>query len=225
MSIFSRVSDIIAANLNALLDRAEHPEAMLAQVIREMEDGVSQARRSAAVAVAAERRLRREWDEHRSGVEIWTARARDALAAGREDLACRALGRKQEHGAVARSLEEQHIEAARLAESARTALHALEARLAEARRRQRTLVARHRTAQVHVAVHRHLDAGRADFGASLARFDRLEDRLSRSVDELCAEADLHDPAGLEAEFTDLERERTIERELVALKGEALEPPR
>jgi phage shock protein A len=219
MSIFSRISDILTANLNALLDRAEDPEALLAQVIREMEQSLARARRSAAVAIAAERRLRRERDDYRLGADHWKGRARDALAAGREELARRALARKQEHDALARNLEEQHAEAVQSGQLARNALQALEARLAEARRKQRALLARHRTAQIRVEVHRYLGAGRADFGASLARFDRLEDRLSRCADELTAEADLHDLTGLEAEFTDLERQRAIDRELEALKRE------
>ncbi len=219
MSIVSRVTDIVAANLNALLDRAENPEALLAQVIREMEAGLARARRSTAVAVAAERCLIRERDEHRVAAEHWKARAKDALAAEREDLARRALARKVEHDATVQGLDEQHADAALTSQSAREALHALDARLAEARRKQRTLFARHRTAQVRVEVHRHMGAGRSNFGASLARFDRLEDRLSRSADELAAEADLHDPVNLEAEFNDLDRQRTIERELTALKCE------
>ncbi len=223
MGIFSRVSDIITANLNALLDRAEDPEALLAQMIREMEAGVARARRSAAVAIADERRLRRERDDHQAGADRWKGRAGEALAAGREDLARRALARKQEHDALADSLEEQHAAAAQTGQSARTALHALEARLAEARRRQRALLARRRAAQVRVEVHRHVGAGRADFGASLARFDRLEDRLSRDADELAAEADLHDSAGLEADFAELERQRAIDRELEALRREGAGP--
>jgi phage shock protein A len=219
VGIISRVSDILTANLNARLDRAEDPEAMLAQVVRAMGCGLARSRRAAAVAIAAERRLRRERDGHRTQADHWKGRAREALAAGREDLARRALARKQEHDALARSLDEQHAEAAQTGESARAALLALEARLAEARRKERTLLARHRAAQVRVEVCRHLGAGRADFGASLARFDRLEDRLSRCADELAAEADLHAPASLEAEFTDLDRQRAIERELEELKCE------
>jgi phage shock protein A len=223
MGIVSRVSDIITANLNALLDRAEDPEALLAQVVREMEDGLARALRCAAVAIAAERRLRRERDDHRARADHWKGRAGEALAAGREDLARRALARKHEHDALARGLEEEHAEAGQTERSARTALHALEARLAEALRRQRALLARHRAALVRVEVRRQFGDGRADFGASLARFDRLEDQLERRADELAAEADLHDPTGLEAEFTDLERQRAIDRELEALKCERAGP--
>jgi phage shock protein A len=219
MGMFSRIFDIFTANLNALLDRAENPEVMLDQMIRDMEGSLARARRYAAVAIAAESRLRRDRDDNRDQVEQWTARAREALAAGREELARRALARKQEHNLLARSLEEEYTEALQAGQSARTALQALEARLAEARAKQRVLLARHRTAQVRIEVYRHLDVGRTNFGASAARFDRLADRLSQRVEELTAEAELHDLSGLEAEFTDLERRLAIDRELETLKRE------
>jgi phage shock protein A len=219
MGIFFRISDIFSANLNALLDRAENPEVMLDQMIREMEEGLARARRFAAVAIAAEGRLRRDCDDNREHAERWKARAREALAAGREEMARRALARKQEHDALARSLEEEYAEAVQASESARTALQALEARLAEARRKQRVLLARHRTAQVRIDVYRHLDFDRSHFGASLARFDRWAERLGRRVEELVAEAELHNLSGPETEFTDLDRRLTIDRELEALKRE------
>jgi phage shock protein A len=217
MGIISRLSDIFAANLNALLDRAENPEVMLDHMIREMEDGLALARRYAAVALAAEVRLRRDRDDSRERAEQWKARAREALAAGHEELARRALARKQEHDALARSLEEEHAEALQASESARTALQALEARLAEARRKQRVLLARHRTAQVRIEVYRHLDVGQSVFGVSLARFDRWADRLGRRVEELVAEAELHNLSGSEVEFTDLERRLAIDRELEEIR--------
>jgi phage shock protein A len=219
MGIFSRISDIIAANLNAMLDRAENPEVMLEHIIREMEDSYARARRYTATAIAAESRLRRDRDANRDQVEQWKARARQALAAGREELARRALARTQEHDMLARSLDEEFAEAVQAGQSARTALQALEARLAEARAKQRVLLARCRTAQVRIEVYRRLDFRRTNFGASQARFDRLADRLSQRVEERAAEADLHDLSGLEAEFTDLERRLAIDQELEAMKRE------
>ena len=217
MSLFSRISDILSANLNALLDRAENPEVMLNQLIREMEDCLVRARRYAAVAIAAEIRLRRDRDDNHALGEQWKSRAREALVAGREELARQALARKQEHEALARGLEHEHSEALRVGQSARTTLEALGARLTEARRKQQVLIARHRIAQVRVEVYRYLGAGQSNFVASQARFDRLADRISERVDELAAEAELHDRTGLEADFTDLERQRAIARELEALK--------
>jgi phage shock protein A len=224
MVMFSRIFDIFTANLNALLDRAEHPEVMLDQMIREMEDSLTRARRYAAVAVAAEGRLRRDRDDNQGQVEHWTARAREALAAGREELARNALSRKQDHDELARSLDEEYAEARRAAQSARTALQALETRLAEARAKRRVLLARHRTAQVRLEVYRHLDVGRSTFGASAARFDCLADRLSQRIEELAAEAELCDPSGLETEFIDLEQRLAIDRDLEAMKSEGQRKP-
>src|SRR5437868_3799448 len=97
MGLFTRLADLISANLNSLLDAAEDPERMLAQVIREMEDGLAAARRQGAVAVAAERRLGRELEQNRAAAGLWKERARKALAGRREDLARKALARKLEH--------------------------------------------------------------------------------------------------------------------------------
>lgn len=215
MGIVSRISDIVTAKIHAVLDRAEDQEALLAQVIREMEDDLARARRYAAVAIAAERRLLRERDDSQSQAEHWKGRARAALAAGQEVRARRALARKQEYDMLARTLDEQHAEALQTGESARAALQQLESRLADASRRQRALDARHRTAQVRVEAHRVF--GSADFGASQARFNRLESRLSQCVEEPVAEADLCDHNGIELEFSDLERRQAIEAELAELK--------
>src|SRR5438270_172646 len=143
MGVFSRLSDIITANVHALLDRAEHPERMLAQVIREMEASLARARHYAAAAIAAERHLARELERHRAEARHWREHARQALTAGREDLARRALLRKAEHDNLIRELEPQLAAARQTGDNVRTALRALEARLAEARRRQGAILARH----------------------------------------------------------------------------------
>ena len=97
MNIFSRLSDIISANLNALLDRAENPEVMIAHIIREMEEGLARARRLGASAVAAEKRIGRELEQKRQQAELWRNKARSAIDRGREDLARRALERCLDH--------------------------------------------------------------------------------------------------------------------------------
>jgi phage shock protein A len=168
--------------------------------------------------VAAERRLGRELESNRAQAEYWKARAREALGRGREDLARRALLRKREHDDLAAGLEAQHAEAVRTGTGVRTALRALEARLAEARRRQRALVARHRAARVRVEVHQAVGVG--GFDAAHAKFERLADRLVEFEDEVAAQAELHQALdGLEAEFADLEREQAVAAELEALKRE------
>ncbi len=220
MGIFARLSDIITSNINALLDRAENPEWMIAQIIREMEEGLASAKRYAATAIAAERRIGRELEQNRLQVEHWKSKARQALAADREDLARRALARKMEHENLSRSLEHQHGASLETCQNVRTALHALEARLAEARRKQRMLLARHRAAQARVELHRVVGAGFPAFCGAQAKFDRIENQLIDFEDELVALADLHHvQTGLEADFAELERQKAIEDELQEMKRE------
>jgi phage shock protein A len=220
MGIFSRLSDIISSNINALLDRAENPEWMIAQIIREMEEGLANAKRYAATAIAAERRIGRELEQNRLQAEHWKFMARQALAAEREDLARRALARKMEHEDLVRSLENQHTQALQTCQNVRTSLHALEARLAEARRKQRTLLARHRAAQARVELHRVAGAGFPAFSGAQAKFDRFENQLIDFEDELGALADLNNiQTGLEVDFAELERQQAIEEELQEMKRE------
>ena len=220
MRLFVRLCDIMAANVNALLDRAESPAKMAAQIVREMEDGVAVARRHAAAAIAAERRLVRELEQNRAQADFYKSKARAALAANRADLARRMLARKKEHEELAQNLESQHAHAAQTSAQVRTALRALEARLAEARRRQRSLLARHGAAKVHVQLQR-AGAGLAGLHSSHARLDRLEERLEAFEDELAAEAELGQPdaSGPETELANLQRERAIDEELEELKRE------
>jgi len=220
MGIFARLSDIITSNINALLDRAENPEWMIAQIIREMEEGLASAKRYAATAIAAERRIGRELEQNRLQVEHWKSKAKQALVAEREDLARRALARKMEHEDLVRSLENQHEQALQTCQNVRTSLHALEARLAEARRKQRTLLARHSAALARVELHRFAGAGFPAFSGSQAKFDRLENQIIDFEDELTALADLHNlQTGLEADFAELERQQAIEGELQEMKRE------
>src|SRR5262249_22807442 len=120
MSLFSRLSGIVAGNLNALLDRVESPVVISAQILREMEDGLVEAKRYAVAAIAAERRLARELEQQRLEAQRWKTRAREALAAGREDLARQALARKQEHEEIAAGLETQAATARRMREDLKT---------------------------------------------------------------------------------------------------------
>jgi phage shock protein A len=220
MGVFSRLSEIVASNLNALLDRAEDPELLLRQLIREMEDGLRVAKRYAATAIAVERRLGRELDWNREQMEVWKTRARQALAAGREDLGRNALAHKQDHDAVVCDLAQQHATAEDTSYTVRSALAALERRLAEARRKQRSLVARNRAARVRVEVSEQTDIS-FFVGGPWSKLSRLEDRLEQSQEELVAYAELNEAVlSADRQFSDMDRQRAIDAEWEALKREA-----
>jgi phage shock protein A len=221
MGIFSRLSDLIVANVNALLDKAENPERMLAQIIREMEEGLGTARQQAATAIALERRLTRELQHHQNESGHWKEQARLALTSNREDLARQALARKIEHDDLARGLSSQCSGAQETSSHVRAALRALELRLAEARRKQRTLLARHRAAKIRLEVQRAAVSVAPDAGTSFAKFARIEERLIDAEDHLLAQAEVTGPpSNLDTELAGLQADKRIEEELAQLKQEA-----
>jgi phage shock protein A len=172
MGMCRRLSGTIVASLNTLLDRAE--EALVAGLVREREEALAAARRYAALAIASERGLGRELRQNRSAAEGWENMAREALAAGREDLARRALDRKGEHEDLLRWLEAQVIAARQTTMMARASLRRLEARLAEVRCQQRALHAQHGIAAARAEC---LVQSEAEFdGLLLEREEELETR-------------------------------------------------
>jgi phage shock protein A len=217
MGIFTRLSEILSSNLHALLDKAENPERMIGQIIREMEQGLASARQCAASAIAAERRIARELQRNRAEAQMWQARAREALHAGREDLARRALARKLEHDDLTAELDRQHLAARETAQNVRVSLRAIEARLTEARRKQRLLIARHRAAKARAELQRLAGSGVLHLDVPYDRFARLENRLTDYEEQVSAEAEvIRDLNELETEFADLAQQRRIDTEMKAM---------
>src|ERR1700676_2136455 len=107
MGLFKRISDIVSANLNDMVESWEEPEKMLKQAVREMETAIDQARRSVAKAMASEKLVGKELLENERHAEQWQTRAESAVAAGDDTLALKALARKREHESVAAALRDQ----------------------------------------------------------------------------------------------------------------------
>jgi phage shock protein A len=139
MSYFSRLTDIVTCNLTQLLKSAEDPRAAIREIVAEMREGLAGAQRSVATAAASAERLQQEVGEHRSQVAYWTDKARQAVADGDDPLARQALLRKREMDDLIGGLEQQHHAAVVTREHLATMHRALEARLAEALRKQQEL--------------------------------------------------------------------------------------
>lgn len=139
MSHFSRLTDIVTCNLSKILAEAEHPAAVLDEVITEMREGLTGARRSVATASENERRLEREVLEHQSQVAAWRDKAKQHLANSAEADARRALVRKSEVEDLIGGLVQQHHQAVQTRDHLATMYRALEARLSEALRRREEL--------------------------------------------------------------------------------------
>ena len=139
MSYFSRLTDIVTCNLSKLLNEADDPRTAIADIVREMEEGLAGAQRSVATAASSEHRLSREIGEHRAAAVAWTEKARGQLAAHSETLARECLLRKREVEDLIAGLEQQHKAAVATKEHLATMQRALEARLAEAIRKRDSL--------------------------------------------------------------------------------------
>ena len=107
MGMFSRFTDIINANINSMLDKAENPEKMIRLIIQEMEETLVEVRTTAAKNIAEKKSLMRQLRSLESSVEHWQQKAELALSKGREDLAKSALTEKHKNNQKVTELQEQ----------------------------------------------------------------------------------------------------------------------
>jgi phage shock protein A len=190
MRLFRRVSDIISANLNDLVDSFEEPEVMLRQAIREMESSVGDVTAAAAQAIASETLLARELAEHEQQAARWQARAENAVSALDDDLARRALARKRDHETLARALRDQFASAQDASQTLRRQVNAMRAKLAEARRKLATLSARKNAADARKQFSRFATGPFAQ-PSGFSRFAQLQDRVALAEAEANALLELH----------------------------------
>lgn len=219
MPIISRLADVIAANINALLDRVEDPEVLLEKHLRDLEDGLGTVHQQAARIIAAERRLRRDLEAQREAAARWQDRARLAVREQRDDLARRALAHKLEHDALIESLQRQHGEAAARSDEIKSLLRTLQGRLADFRRRQQLACARRRAASVSLEIQRIAAKTSVDVASPFSRFANLEMRIVAIEDDLMAQIELGGIDDKDVEFDKLEIARSVETALSELKGD------
>lgn len=216
MGIFSRMSDIINSNLNAALEKAEDPEKMIRLMIQEMEDTLVEVR-SATAKCIAEKKERTRLLKRLEGQQIdWARKAEIALEKDREDLARGALAEKtalsDRIGYLTEELKEYEDQLAKYDSD----IGKLQAKLTDARGRQRALVMRHRSASHQLKTRKHLYNDKID--EMLNRFDSAEQRIEHIESEAEALDMGRKGKSLDDEFRSLERDERVEAELAELKA-------
>lgn len=219
MGVFSRLSDIVNSNINAMLDKAEDPEKIVRLIIQEMEDTLVEVRSNAARAIADRKEVGRKKDEFVVRAREWESKAELAIAKGRDDLARGAISAKRKAEEMIGLFDKELDEIEKTVSKTNDDLEKLQAKLKEARAKQRSLEIRRNAASDSVRISRQVHDGRID--EALARFERYE----RRIDELEAEAESYvmgRPKSLEQEFRELESEDDVNAEFEALKRRVAE---
>ncbi|MEW6356277.1 MAG: PspA/IM30 family protein [Planctomycetota bacterium] len=218
MGFFSRLSDIVSANINDLLDRMENPQKMMKQLIREMEEAVEDAKGAAIKALADERRIEREIAGQKKKIEEWQTKAEEAVKADRDDLARRALELKKDSEDILAALLPE-VEAAKETSAAmKRQLKALQAKLQEAKRKQATLGVRRKAAEMQKrAAGAGARRGKTDT-SSFAKFEKVEEGVAQVEAEAEAIAEVSGKGkSLDEEFAELGATNEIDEELADLK--------
>jgi phage shock protein A len=215
MALLERVSTLVRANLNDLIDKAEHPEKMIKQVILDMENQLLQVKTQVAIAIADQHLLEKKQKENEDKVAEWMRKAELAVGKKDDDLARAALLRVESYRELAGSFGEQVVDQKAQVENLKTALRQLGAKLDEAQGKADLLIAQHRRAR---AVGKASDAKIAGGnGSSSGAFDRMkrkvaqESALSQAKSEIAAD-------DVEERMAALEKEDRIEQLLAELKA-------
>lgn len=222
MGIFSRLSDIINSNVNSILDRAEDPEKIIRLIIQEMEETLVEVRASAAQTIAERKEIERSLRRCAEAQGEWMRKAEIALQRGREDLSRGALMEKAKLAETADTLrgDLEKLDGALAQGDADIAK--LQAKLTEAKTKQKTIRQRHETASSRLRVRRNLYDGRIE--DAFTRFENMEKRLDRVEGEVEA-FDLGRGRSLGDEIAALEAEGAVEQEFAALKAKLNRDPR
>ncbi|MEI7646077.1 MAG: PspA/IM30 family protein [Chloroflexales bacterium] len=214
MSILGRIKDLVSANVNAMLDKAEDPEKMANEYLRQLTNELYEARTSVAAAMADETKLEQHRIAGQRETDQWQSKAEAALRAGDETLAKAALSRKVQSQKLAEQYQQQETAQEQQVTALQDALVNLETRIAEVKAKKELIIAKKNRAATQEAIQR----ATASMGGA-STLDKL-DALEEKVDDRLAKADAMaklEQGSLENKFRNLEKDQEVDSELAELK--------
>jgi phage shock protein A len=215
MSLLDRVSTLLRANLNDLVEKAEDPERMLKQIVLDMENQLMQVKTQVAIAIADQHLLEKKRAEHEQHSAEWRRKAELAVSKNQDDLARGALERALSHDQLVAGFTTQAEDQKHEADNLRQALHKLQQKLDETRAHCEMLVAEHRRAKV---------VGRATKARQVVGVDqehalnRMKSKVHITSAENSATSEILSPESLEDKFRALESEDKVEVLLNEIKS-------
>ena len=216
MGLFDRFRRVVKSNINEMISKAENPEKMLTQLIEDMNEQLIESKKSVASAIADEKQLERQLLQQRAQAEDWEKRAVLAVREGKDELAKRALVRKQELQEYVSTYQEQWQGQSDAVEQLKGSLRDLTQKIEEAQRKKNILIARTKRAQAQQRIQTTLSTSR-----DTSAFEAF-DRMAKKVDQIEAQADAEREIGtldagdkaLEKEFKQLEESDTSADQLL-----------
>ncbi|MCY4377580.1 MAG: PspA/IM30 family protein [Spirochaetaceae bacterium] len=207
MGLFDRFRRVVKSNINDMISKAENPEKMLTQLIEDMNGQLIESKKAVASAIADEKQLERQLLQQRTQAEDWEKRAVLAVQEGQDDLAKRALVRKQELDEYVSSYQDQWQAQSDSVEQLKGSLRDLTQKIEEAQRKKNILIARAKRAEAQQRIQSTLSTSR-----DTSAFEAF-DRMSKKVDQIEAQADA------EREIGELDAgDKSLEREFKQLEG-------
>ncbi len=215
MSLLERVSTLVRANLNDLVDKAEDPEKMIKQVILDMQNQLLQVKTQVAISIADQHLLEKKQKENEDKEAEWMHKAELAVDKKQDDLARAALERAMSYKELAESFRQQVADQKTQVELLKSALNKLDTKLAEAQSKSDLLIAQHRRSR---ALGKASDARMAmNAESKVATFDRMKQKVVRSEAVSQAKAEMATDS-LDDRFAALEKEDAIEKLLGEIKS-------
>lgn len=224
MGVLTRFKDIMASNINALLDKCEDPEKMIDQYLRNLESDLGNVKAETASIMAEEVRSKRELDECAQEIDKFQKFAEKALLSSNEEDARQFLQKKQQAVAKQNTLQQGYTMAAANAAKMRQMHDKLVKDISELNSRRDAIKAKVQVAKTQAKLN---EVGSSVEGATgnMAAFDRMEAKADKMLDEANAMAELNkssedaDIENLEAKYESAPDTKAVDDELAALKSQ------
>ena len=218
MALMERVSTLLRANLNEMIEKAEDPEKLLKQLVLDMENQLLQVKTQVAIAIADEHLLERKRAEHAAQAAEWKRKAQLAVDKGHDDLARGALERVLSYDRLATGFAEQAQDQKLEADTLRQMLRRLEQKLSETRAQCEMLMAEHRRARLMGKA----TQARQSVGLTQdAALGRMKSRVHQRRAQSAAASEVLAPESLEDRFASMEQSDQVELLLAEMKTRAL----
>jgi len=218
MAIFERISDLVRANINDLIDKAEDPEKMVKQIIIDMEDQLRKSTQGLGTAMGSLNQVKKQLEGAQNQSNMWREKAKECLEQGNEELAKQALENKVKQDNMATQYQEMVSSMEKQVNEIKAQIDVLKQKLEEARSKQAMLVARSQMADAKSKMAKTL--GNMDSKSAFAKMDKMEQKIEKKEAEANAFSEISGVQENENDpFVQMDKEKSVNAELEKLKQE------